>query len=116
MPHGLYTPLPFACALWEDISMNFILGLPMTQRGFNSIFIVVDRFSKIVHFIPCHKVDDVNNISKLFFKEVVWLHGLPKTIVSDTDPKFVSYLWRTIWERLGTKLNFLTTCHPQIDG
>jgi len=74
--------------------------------------VVVDRFSKMTPFIPCHKVDDANNISKLFFREVFRLHGLPKPIVSGRDPKFVSHFWRNIWERLGTKLNFSTSFHP----
>ena len=93
-----------------------MLGLPRTIRGRNSIFVAEDRFSKMTRFIPCHKMNYVSRVVDLFFREVVRLHGMLRTIVPDRDAKFLSYLWKTLWCKLGTKLLFSTTYHPQTYG
>lgn len=96
--------------------MDFVLGLPKTIRGHNSSCVVVDKFSKMAHFLPCAKTFDASPVATLLFAEVVSLLGVPTSLISHRDVKFVSYFCKTLWAKMGTQLKFSSVFHPQIDG
>ena len=114
-PTGLLQPLPVPKLIWEEISMDFIIGLPKSQ-GFEIIMVMVDRLSKYAHFIILKKPMTAKTIVEAFVKEMVRLHGFPKTIVSEKDPMFLSNFWKEIFRLQGTKLKINTAYYPQTDG
>lgn len=96
--------------------MDFITGLPRTQSGYDSIWVVVDRLTKVAHFIPVKTTYTSNALADLYMARIVCLHGVPKRIVLDRGSQFTSRFWQSLHEALGTKLNFSTAYHPQTDG
>jgi hypothetical protein len=109
-------PSSYSYRPWESISMDYMSGLPSTKHGNDCVFMVIDRFSKMVVLAPCKKSITVEATAKLFF-EHVWVHfGLPWTIISDRDSRFLSTFWSSLWSMMDTKLTKSTSFHPQTDG
>ncbi|QRW04042.1 Retrotransposable element Tf2 protein [Ceratobasidium sp. AG-Ba] len=108
-------PLPIPQKPWEDIAYDFIVKLPESQ-GMDSILVVIDRFSRQAHFIPCLESTNAEGVADLFIKEVWKLHGLPKTTVSDRGPTFNSQFLKALYAKLGINPKFSTAFHPETDG
>ncbi|KGK36111.1 hypothetical protein JL09_g4739 [Pichia kudriavzevii] len=113
---GLFSPLPIPTGRLTDITMDFITGLPRSGTGYDMIMVVVDRFSKMAHFIPAHKRLNAAPCARLFSVNVIKLHGVPQRIVSDKDIRFMNRFWQTLHYLNGSSLLFSTTNHPETDG
>jgi hypothetical protein len=113
---GLLQPLKILEWKWEEIRMDFIVGLPRTQAGYDSIWVIVDRLTKVAHFIPVKTTYSGAKLVELYISQMVCLQGVPKKIVSDKGPQFTSKFWEKLHESMDTKLNFSSAYHPQMDG
>ncbi|GJP81880.1 hypothetical protein CLOP_g12001 [Closterium sp. NIES-67] len=113
---GLLQPLPVPEQPWQVVSLDFITGLPPTSSGHDAILVVIDKFSKMGHFIPTHTTARTEETAQLFVRHIISQHGIPTTLISDRDPKFTSKFWKELMSLLGTKLAMSSAYHPQIDG
>jgi len=114
-PYGLLQPLPIPIGIWEDVSADFIVGLPSFQN-YTVILVVVDRLSKAAHFGMLRSSFNAAQVAQLFVEMVCKLHGMPRSILSDRGPIFMSQFWREFFKLNGTKLRMTTAYHPQGDG
>jgi hypothetical protein len=101
---------------WQEIAMGFIVGLPRTQSGYDFIWIIVDRLTKVAHFIPVKTTDSRPQLAELYMSRIVCMYGVPNKIVSDRETQFTLKFWEMLHETLDTQLRFSSTYHPQIDG
>ena len=113
---GLLQPLPVPSGRWEEVSSDFITGLPMTKDGLDAILVIVDRLSKWAYFVPTVTTINARETARLFHATVCARHGVPKHLVSDCDAKFTSYFWQGLFDAMGTTLAMPTGYHPQTDG
>jgi hypothetical protein len=114
-PAGLLQPLKVSKWKREEISMDFIVGLPRTRDGYDSIWVIVDRLT-VAHFIPMNTTYSRAQLAELYMSRIVCLHGVPKKIVSDRGTQFTSCFWKRLHESMDTKLNFSSAYHPQTMG
>ncbi len=96
--------------------MDFITGLPKTKGGYDAIWVIVDRLTKVAHFLPIKQTHDGNKLAELYLTRIVILHGVPKRIVSDRGTQFTSRFWRSFHEAMGTRLGFSSAYYPQTGG
>jgi len=115
-PAGLLQPLHIPVWKFDEVGMDFVVGLPRTPKGHNAIRVIVDRLTKVAHFISVSTTYTGDKLAQLYIDRIVRIHGVPSRIVSDQDAKFTSRFWKKLHEALGTQLDFRSAYHPQTDG
>ncbi|WVZ84775.1 hypothetical protein U9M48_031765 [Paspalum notatum var. saurae] len=115
-PAGMLQPLKVPAWKWEDVHMDFIVGLPCTQKGYDSIWVIIDRLTKSAHFLPVKTHYTAATYAELYISRIVSLHGVPQTITSDKGSLFVSRFWEHLQTALGTILIWSSAYHPQTSG
>ena len=116
VPSGLLQPIMIPEWKWDRITMDFMTSLPLTPKRKDAVWVIVNRLTKSAHFIPVRVDYSLEKLADLYVSEIVRLHGVPLSIVSDRDPRFTSRFWKKLQEDLGTKLSFSTAFHSQTDG
>jgi hypothetical protein len=120
-PYGLLQPLPVATGPWKSVSMDFIVDLPLsreplTDKSYDAILVIVDRFTKYAYFLPYLKTGTAEDTAYVFLRNVAAQHGMPDELISDRDKLFTSHFWDSLTAQLGPKLRLSTAFHPESDG
>ena len=115
-PMGLSMPLEIPLHPWQQVSMDLIVALPRSRSGKDAIVVFVCKLTKMVHYVATTTNVTAPELADIFLREVVRLHGVPESILSDRDPRFTAHFWRAFWMQLGTTLTMSTAYHPQSDG
>ena len=115
-PARLLQPLEVAEWKWEHFTMDFVTHLPQTPRRHDAVWVIVDRLTKLAHFLVVRMTFTLEEFCRLCIREIVRLHGVPVFIVSDRNPRFTTHFWKSFQKAMGTRLTMSTTFHPQTDG
>ena len=115
-PAGLFQPLEVAEWKWEHVTMDFMTHFPRTPQGHDAVWVIVDRLTKSAHFLTVRMTFTLERFYRLYIREIVRLHGVPVSIVSDRDPRFTAHFWKSFQMAMGTRLTMSTAFHPQTDG
>ena len=115
-PYGALQPLPIPEKAWQTVTFDFIVKLPKTARGNDSVCVFVDKLTKMVHFVACREDLTAKDFAELYIDQIWRLHGLSNEFITDRDSRFTSAFWKGVTELIGTKHVMSSSFHPQTDG